>query len=401
MQRFLKSCVTVALIALVFSCGSAPLPEGLALTDGSAGLLTPRERMALVRLADGRVLAVGGFNGAYTLASCEVYEPSTGQWVPTGALRTARRNHAAVALADGRVLVVGGTSGRAIGALASAEVYEPATGTWTAVASMGAARNDPAAVLLADGRVLVAGGTDVDLRPVRGAELFHPATGTWTPAEAPGFARGGSQTAVLLADGRALFVSGLQAEVYEPATGQWARAGALGGAAGTHRHGHSVTRLADGRVLVVGGNTTRASTTAEVYEPATGEWTLVAPPSLPRELHGAVATGDGAVWVVGGSFYTSGALADVERFEPATGTWSAVAPLRTARRSAGVVALDSGELLLVGGGNEAAGTLASTERYLPDACALGACVARAEEVRCAAGEDGGCEGGTDVTVAAH
>ena len=90
---------------------------------------------------------------------------------------------------------------------------------------MGAARNDPAAVLLPDGRVLVAGGTDVDRRPLRSAELFDPATGTWTRRRRRASRAGGAQTAVLLADGRALFVSGLQAELYEPATGHWDEGG--------------------------------------------------------------------------------------------------------------------------------------------------------------------------------
>jgi hypothetical protein len=66
-----------------------------------------------------------------------------------------------------------------------------------------------------------------------------------------------------------------------------------------------------------------------------------------------------------------------------------------------VVGLGSGELLLVGGENESAGTLASAERYVPDTCGFETCVARAEPVGCVAGEDAGCDGGADVTVAAH
>ncbi len=197
---------------------------------------------------------------------------------PAGAMRTARRNHAAVTLADGRVLVVGGTSLASSGALASAEVYDPATGRWTAVADMAEARNEPAAVLLPDGRVLVAGGSDVDRRPVRSAELFDPETGRWTRTGAPASTRGGARTGVVLASGKVLFVSGLQAELYDPASGQWTKAGPVGGAAGTHRSGHTVTRLTDGRVLVVGGTTSRAAATAELYDPASGRWSLAEGP---------------------------------------------------------------------------------------------------------------------------
>jgi hypothetical protein len=150
---------------------------------------------------------------------------------------------------------------------------------------MAEARNDPAAVLLPDGRVLVAGGSDVDRHPVRSAELFDPATGRWTRTGAPTSARGGAQTGVVLVSGKVLFVSGLQAELYDPASGQWTKAGPVGGAAGTHRSGHTVTRLVDGRVLVVGGTTSRAAVTAELYDSESGRWSLAAAPGTPSERY--------------------------------------------------------------------------------------------------------------------
>jgi len=286
-------------------------------------------------------------------------------------------------------------------------------------ASMATPRIDPTAVLLPDGRVLVVGGSDVDRRTLRSAELFDPATGTWSPAEAPGFGHSGAQSAVVLTDGRVLFVSGLQAELYEPATGRWTKAGPAGGAAGTHRAGHTLTRLLDGRVLVVGGNTSRAAETAELFDAATGTWTLVAPPSTPRESHGAVLEPDGTVLVVGGYHFASGTLASAERFEPATGTWSLVTSLQAPRRGAGVLRLPSGEVLLVGGFNDAGGTLASTERYLPGpGCTPVTCKARSEACGvvadgcggfldcgpCGSGEGcgpGGCDAGNepDASVA--
>ncbi|MCY1018585.1 Kelch repeat-containing protein [Pyxidicoccus sp. MSG2] len=394
MRRFSTSCVTAALFALVFSCSSDPRAEE-GHVDAAArplALATPRKLLPFVSLADGRVLAVGGHDGNRTLASCEVFEPGSGLWHVTGSLRTARRNHAAVRLADGRVLAVGGTHGAAMGALASAEVYDPATGAWTDTASMAEARNDPAMVLLPDGRVLVAGGTDVDRRPLRSAELYDAVTGTWSAAEASGFARGGARTAVLLANGKALFASGLQAELYDAATGHWEKAGPAGGAAGTHRLAHTVTLLPDGRVLVVGGTTARAAGTAEVYAPDTGEWTLVAAPAVPREHHAAVVTADGAVWVLGGEHYTTGALASVERFEPATGTWASVPALVEPRGKLAAVVLPDGAVLVMGGGNEVEGMLSVSERYVPGGCVPTVCSAR--EGMCGPVADG-CGGTLD------
>lgn len=169
MKRVSTSCAMLALFTMVFSCSSAAPPDALAQGLVDRELSTPRKLLPLVVLADGRVLAAGGHDGSRTLTSSEVFEPETGEWRVTGAMRTARRNHAAVRLADGRVLVAGGTYSASFGALASAEVFDPATGQWTEVRDMSEARNDPAAVLLPDGRVLSAGG-----RNANSAEIFSP-----------------------------------------------------------------------------------------------------------------------------------------------------------------------------------------------------------------------------------
>ena len=376
MKRVSTSCAMLALFTMVFSCSSAPPPGVLAQGLVDQELSTPRKLLPLVVLTDGRVLAAGGHDGSRTLMSSEVYEPETGGWRATGAMRTARRNHAAVRMADGRVLVAGGTYSASFGALASAEVYDPGTGRWTAVQDMSEARNDPAAVLLPDGRVLVAGGFDVDRHPVRSAELFDPATGRWTRTGAPVAARSGARTGVVLGNGQVLFVSGLQAELYHPASGQWRKTGQVGGVVGTHRSGHTVTLLPDGRVLVVGGTTSRAAETAELYDPACDEpyepacaaWREAAPPGTPREAHGALVTHEGRVLVVGGFHVMSGALASVESYDPAANTWSVEPALGSARRGAGLVWLEDGAVLVVGGSNDLGGTLATSERYDPGVC---------------------------------
>src|SRR6266498_301640 len=78
-------------------------------------------------------------------------------------------------------------------------------------------------------------------------------------------------TATQLADGRVLIVGGensggliSQSEVFDPTAGTFSAAGNLDSA----RADHSATRLADGRVLIAGGRgAAGASNTTEIFDP--------------------------------------------------------------------------------------------------------------------------------------
>ncbi len=91
-------------------------------------------------------------------------------------MSTGRADFRMVLLADGRVLATGGWTGAGVTTLATAEVYTPDAGTWTNAASMGTPRFGHGAVLLPSGKVLVAGGVDqtTTATTLRSAELFDP-----------------------------------------------------------------------------------------------------------------------------------------------------------------------------------------------------------------------------------
>src|ERR671922_285362 len=148
--------------------------------------------MTATRLANGRILVVGGVGESTT----ELYDPSTGTWLPGGTLNQPRWLHIAVRLFDGRVLVAGGGA-----YTTSAELYDPATNRWTPTGSMNVDRYDFTATLLRDGRVLVAGGGDA-------GDVYSPATGTWTATGPRVYTLVGGSVLALLPNGQVLGVGG-------------------------------------------------------------------------------------------------------------------------------------------------------------------------------------------------
>ena len=179
-------------------------------------------------LGGGRVVYIGGWGDRGQLDSVELYYPMTGSSSPTGSLIGRRALPTAVVLADGRVLVTGGFGGGAAAlSLASAEIYDPSSGTWSGTGGMATGRVQHTATLLSDGRVLVVGGVSN-----RATEIYDPSTENWSKAADTIERRGDGHTATLLMDGRVLVAGGASgsrlqpfdvtsAEVYDPVADTW------------------------------------------------------------------------------------------------------------------------------------------------------------------------------------
>jgi N-acetylneuraminic acid mutarotase len=134
-----------------------------------------------------------------------------------------------------------------------------------------------------------------------------------------------SHAAALLQDGRALVVGGVattspcqplnSAELYDPSTGRWPLA--ADAPVPTGRRSVAVT-LADGRVLVAGGETPcdHPVSSAALFDPTRNTWTLTASMSAARHFHVALLTADRRVLVSGG--LTPGGAPAAEMFDPKT-----------------------------------------------------------------------------------
>jgi hypothetical protein len=330
-------------------------------------------------LADGGVLVAGGLGlGDAPLASAVRYDHTTGMFSPTGPLATGRAFHTATLLSDGRVLITGGgpvSWGSGAGPfLASAEIYDPTTGTFSPTGSMATARTSHTATLLSDGRVLITGGADVQEHAVASAELYDPKSGTFSPTGSMTTARV-FHTASLLSDGRVLIAGGdlgtwsydgpflASAEIYDPKTGTFNPTGSMT----TSRAWHTATPLADGRVLITGGEHARTDlASAELYDPKTGTFSATGSMTAGRLYHAATRLSDGRVIVLGGGgdYEKGNFLAVTEIYDPQTGTFSATGSMTDARTYHAATLLADGRVLVTGGYG-AAGPLPSAELYDP------------------------------------
>src|SRR6185436_15426430 len=133
---------------------------------------------------------------------------------------------------------------------------------------------------------------------------------------------------------------------------------------------HTATLLQDGRVLVA-GDTGVAELNAEIYDPATGAWTLTSPMSKDRPHNVAVLLADGRVLVLGGevapwtpqNWFNYDATGEV--FDPRANSWKATTSLPEPRAGFTATALPTGEVLVVGGYDQTDNSLATAELYDP------------------------------------
>jgi hypothetical protein len=273
-------------------------------------LTTARYLHTSTLLQDGSVLVAGGNSGSATATAERYNELGDNQWHSSNSMTGARYNHTATFLDDGsgKVLVVGGVSGNS--SLASAEIFDPAANSWATTTDIPYARDSQTATSFGDGtgRVLVVGGIDSGTVS-NDAEIYDPNDpAVWSSAGTLSTARY-DHTATLLPNGNILVVGGRSsptgsaalatAEIYDPATGQWATAGSLQ----TARYGHTATLRNDGTVLISGGIGSVPVGTSELFDGITGKWLTSVPQTMPQARKDFTATvrDDGTVLVVGGT----------------------------------------------------------------------------------------------------
>jgi hypothetical protein len=249
------------------SSGTLVSSSSAEIFDPSAGtfvavgsMTTQRVDHAATLLSNGKVLVTGGSRLVGTfledLATAELFDPSTGTFsaAPAGLVHT-HATHAVVDLADGRFLVVGGSDTDL-----RPELYSELTGAFTAIApaSSDIGRFGAAVARHFDGVVTVVGGE------AQGQVLnFLPSTSTLTNSGSPTTMPRAYATVSPIGSGRMLVCGGIDytnLNYVEPSCDLIVEGGLSGSATyptavrfPTGMAFHTATVLFDGRVLFCGG----------------------------------------------------------------------------------------------------------------------------------------------------
>ena len=287
----------VSVIAGMVQQRPAPWPYRGVLVP-APGLLEPRATPVAVALANSWILVLGG--GAGTHATGELLLEPRGRPEPVGPLVDADglAITSAAALPGGHALLVGEVGSGSL-RRPLLQVFDAETRTFSEVGPMVTPRLGATATALRDGRVLISGGVAMD-----------------------------PSGAVLAA-----------AEIYDPRTRSFGGTGDLA----VPRVRHTMVALADGRILVLGGEQGDATFRAplrslELFDPGRGSFRL-ARASLPAPLVTAVRLPDGRVAAI------LDAAEPLVAWDPASGTVAALAtPTFPPERA---IALDDGRLLLM------------------------------------------------------
>ena len=355
----------LALLGLIVQVG-APATRPAEAVERVATLRAARAVHTAVTLPSGHVLIVGGMAAdGGSLAAVELFDPADNTVQQLDSLSSRRAGHTATLLRDGRVLVAGGYDGDYV---ASLELFDPAQRRFRPAGSLLEGRSGHTATLLPDGRVLFVGGVGQGWKFLRSAEVYDPATGRSEPAGSMSAPRE-SHTATLLADGRVAIIGGhsgrrqnmevyASVEIFSPQAGRFEEAGALS----TARHKHDAIRLADGRVLVIGGadRSDRVHyATTEMYDPRGGA--IERGPAMANRRYKIAGTSvllpDGRVLV------TSGAR-NAELFDPGTRAFHEVAGrFPEAYRFAAAALLRDGDVFIAGGYSDANENTADVWRF--------------------------------------
>ena len=259
-------------------------------------------------LENGQVLVIGGDAADSTgVANASTYDPVSGNWTFLPDMNAGRWYPTNTVLPNGDVVVTSGEISPVLGNNPLPQVWQASSGTW---------RNLTTAQLLLPlypPMYLAPNGTLFNASPVS-RYLNTDGTGSWTIGPSMEYQFRGYGPSVMYNNGQIMLTGGgvgptATAEVINlnDRIPTWSYTGTM---AYARRHANA-TLLPDGTVLVTGGTSgvpfddnTNPVYPAELWNPATGTWSMLASLSVYRGYHSvALLLPDGRVLSGGGQCY--------------------------------------------------------------------------------------------------
>lgn len=238
--------------------------------NSAEDMKTVRSRVG-VAVLNGRLYAIGGFDGEERLSTVEVFHQGNKKWKKVASMNCKRSALGAVAI-NRKLYVCGGYDG--VSSLKTVEVYDPEKDVWTLLSNMLKHRS-AAGVAFLDGEIYACGGHD-GLSIFDSVEKYNTATNTW------------SYVTPMLTKRCRLGVVSLNGKLY---------------AAGGY----------DGSVFL---------NTVECYDPVKDCWTYITSMRVRRSRVALVAT-YGKLYAIGG-YDGLANLNSVEMYDPEKDTWKFV-----------------------------------------------------------------------------
>ncbi|MGH7770575.1 MAG: galactose oxidase-like domain-containing protein, partial [Candidatus Binatia bacterium] len=268
-------------------------------------------------LPDGRLLVAGGhIQNNIGLPNASIYDPYTNAWTSLPDMNAGRWYPTNTTLANGDVLVVSGSIDLTTGINPLPQIYDLETGAWRDLTNATLSLDlYPRMHVAPNGSVFNSSPSTIT------RYLDTSGSGAWTAVANQSYYRD-SGSSVMYNDGKILIAGGGDpptntAEVIDlnSVSPAWRSVAPM---AVPRRH-QNATILPNGRVLVTGGtrgpgfnNTTTPVYAAEMWNPATEQWTTMASARIPRLYHSAaLLLPDGRVLSTGGNDYL-----EAEIYEP-------------------------------------------------------------------------------------
>jgi hypothetical protein len=316
----------------------------------------------LVQLANGNVL---GLDGWQQPEPTYVWNPST-ETFTSGTAPDSIFCSGMAQLPNGEVMTVGGYGGLSTGEIGIVDtaIFNPATGTWSRVANMHVPRWYPDVTQLANGNYVVISGNSTNATTwANTPEVYNPTANTWTQLPNVSTSQIKEEEypfSFLIPNGNVFTIGPSEDVSYELNVEKesWTSVGSSGIVNG------SSVMYRPGKVLYTGGapsviKTTDASAEAATIDltAATPKWQKVASMHYARIYHTLTMLANGEVLALGGEptsdqeIVTSGVLPS-EIWNPETNTWTAAAPIAAARNyHSTAILMPNGKVLLAGGGH--------------------------------------------------